>query len=134
LEKRAKVAITGLVGVHLLVTLWHGYAHGRLGVTLPPEQNVFVFLVVILAPLVAGLLVWTRYLRIGASVFVLSMLGSFLFGVYHHFVAVSADHVQHLPNGSAGARAAFIISAAALAFVELGAALYGAFCLQETLT
>lgn len=126
-----KIAITGLAALHLLVTLWHGYAHTRLEVTLPPEQNAFVFLVVILAPL-AGLLVWTRYLRIGVWIFSLSMLGSFLFGTYHHFVVVSADHILHLPNGSAHARSAFIASAAGLALIELVSTLYGALCLQKT--
>jgi hypothetical protein len=130
LKNAVKTTTTVLVAVHLLVTLWHGYAHTRLGVTLSPVQDAFVLLVIVLAPLVAGLLVWTRYRRIGVWVFFLSMLGSFLFGIYHHFVAVSADHVLHLPNGSADARSAFIASAALLALVELGSTLYGALCLR----
>ena len=118
--------ITGLVAVHFLITVWHGHAHTMLGVTLSAENNAFVYVVVVLAPLVAGGLVWTRHLRVGAWIFFLSMLGALLFGVYHHYIAVSADHVGHLPNGGGGAQRAFIASAAALALVELGSTLYGA--------
>jgi hypothetical protein len=127
-----KVAITVLVAVHFLIAVWHGQAHTSLGVTLSPGQFAFVFGVIVLAPFVAALLIWTHRLRTGTWVFFLSMVGSFLFGTYHHYVAVSADHVQHLPNGSADARSVFIASAAALALVEFGSALYGAFCLRGT--
>lgn len=125
-----KVAIAGLVAVHFLVTVWHGYAHTRLAVTLPPAEDAFVYIVIVLAPIVAGILVWTRYVRVGTWAFFLSMLGAFLFGAYHHYVTVSADNVQHLPNGSEVARSAFVVSAAVLALVELGSALYGAYCLR----
>lgn len=127
-----KVAITALVAVHFLTTVWHGQAHTRLGVTLSPEDSAFVLSVVIVAPFVAVALIWMRRLGAGTWIFFLSMLGSFLFGAYHHYVKLSADHVQHLPQGSADARSAFIASAAALAVVELGSAIYGASCLTWT--
>jgi hypothetical protein len=59
------------------------------------------------------------------------MLGSFLFGVYHHFLVVSEDHVRHLPAGSADVQSAFIVSAAALAVLELVSTVYAAFCLAR---
>lgn len=124
-----KAAITFLVAVHLVVTVWHGHAHKQLAVTLPPEKDAFVLVVIVLAPIVAALLVWTRKEVVSAWVFFLSMLGSFLFGVYHHYLVVSADHVRHLPQGSAAAQSAFIMSAGALALVELVSTLFGAFSL-----
>jgi hypothetical protein len=63
---------------------WHGSAHTHLGIELSTEQTLFVYIIVIIAPVVAAILVWTRYLSTGLWVFFLSMLGSFLFGAYHH--------------------------------------------------
>ncbi len=124
-----KIAITGLVAVHFAVAVWHGTAHTALAIELRPEETVFVVLVVLLAPLVAASLAWTRYARIGVWMFFLSMLGALLFGAYHHYVVVSPDNIGHLPDGAADARATFIASAGALALIELVSALYGAFCL-----
>lgn len=126
-----KVAITALVAVHFLATLWHGQAHAALGVTLSSEQSAFVFGVVVVAPFAAVLLVWMRRVGAGTWIFFLSMFGSFLFGTYHHYVALSPDHVQHLPQGSASAHSAFIASAAVLALAEFSSTLYGALCLTR---
>ena len=124
-----KTAITVLVVIHLAATLWHGDAHARLAIELPPAKTVFVFLVILMAPVVAAGLVWTRYVSIGLWVFVISMLGALLFGAYHHYVMVSPDNIGHLPVGSPEFHSQFISSAAAIALLELASALYGAFCL-----
>jgi hypothetical protein len=119
--------IAGLAVIHLLVTVWHGNAHQALGVLLPPEKMAFVYLVIVVAPVVGGSLVWTRYALAGAWVFALSMLGALLFGAYHHYVSVSPDHISHLPGGSASAQSAFVISAASLALLELAGTVLGVF-------
>ena len=124
-----KIVIAGLVAIHLAATLWHGGAHTQLAITLPPEKNAFVYLVILIAPLAAAGLVWTRYFSLGLWVFFLSMLGAFLFGAYHHYMLVSPDNIHHLPAGSPDAHAQFIASAAAIALLELASALYGAFSL-----
>lgn len=123
------IATTVLVAIHLVATLWHGSAHTELAVNLSPAQNAFVYLVILLAPLVAAGLVWTRYFSVGLWVFFLSMLGAFLFGAYHHYVLISPDNIGHLPPGSPQAHSQFITSAATIALIELASALYGAFCL-----
>ena len=97
---------------------------------LPPWKTAFVFVVILIAPIVAGIVVWTRYFSIGLWVFFLSMLGALLFGAYHHYVMVSPDNVGHLPAGSPESHTQFISSAAVIALLELAAALYGAFCLR----
>ena len=125
----SKIAIVVLVAIHLVVVLWHGNAHQTLSIALPPEKNAFVFIVILIAPVIAAALMWTRFVLTGVSVFFLSMLGALLFGAYHHYVLVSPDNIGHLPHGSAGAQSAFIASAAALALLELLSALYGAFYL-----
>lgn len=122
-------SITVVVAIHLAVALWHGTAHTALVVTLSPEQNAFVFLVILIAPLLAAFLVWTRYVLAGVWMFFLSMLGALLFGVYYHYILVSPDNIGHLPHGGADAQSPFIASAAALALLELASALYGAFVL-----
>jgi len=124
-----KIVITVLVGVHLLVATWHGGAHTELAIALPPLKSFFVYAVVVFAPIAAAVLVWTRYLSTGLWLFLLSMLSSCLFGVYHHYVMVSPDNIGHLPAGSGAAHSHFIVSAAVLALIELFAALWGAFAL-----
>lgn len=56
-----KLKIAVLVAIHLAVSLWHGNAHTALAIALPPEKNAFVILVILIAPVVAASLVWTRY-------------------------------------------------------------------------
>ncbi len=124
-----RIAIAVLVAIHLAVTLWHGYAHRELGIALPPAKNAFVFVVILIAPLVAAAIAWTRHAGAGLWIFFLSMLAAMLFGAYHHYILVSPDNIGHLPHGSAAAHSKFISSAAALGLLELASALYGAFCL-----
>jgi hypothetical protein len=95
-----KIIITGLLLVHLAASLWHGSADTHLGIELSTEQTLFIYIVIIIAPVVAAILVWTRDESIGLWLFFLSMLGSVLFGAYHHYVLVSPDNISHLPPGS----------------------------------
>jgi hypothetical protein len=124
-----RTSITALVAVHLLATLWHGNAHATLAIDLPPHKTVFVFAVILAAPIIAASIVWTRYFSIGVWLFFLSMLGALLFGAYHHYILVSPDNIGHLPPGNPESHYQFISSAAVIALLELASALYGAFCL-----
>jgi NADPH:quinone reductase-like Zn-dependent oxidoreductase len=124
-----RIVIAGFVAIHFAVNVWHGNAHTALAIGLRPVENAFVILVILIAPIVAASLVWTRYVRVGVWMFFLSMVGALLFGAYHHYVVVSPDNIGHLPDGAADAHATFIASAGALALLELASALYGAFCL-----
>lgn len=93
----ATLAILSHAGVAWL----HGQAHKELGVGLNTWQTLFVNVVITAAPLVAMVLVWTRQARWGYLLLALSMAGALLFGIYHHYIAVSTDHVSHLPPGDA---------------------------------
>ena len=126
-----RIVITGLVIVHLVASLWHGDAHTRLAIELSPEKNLFVYIVILIAPLMAAGLLWTRYAVTGLWVFVLSMVGALLFGIYHHYVLISPDNIGHLPAGTPRFHSQFIASAAVIALLELASALYGAFCLRS---
>lgn len=123
-----KIVITGLVAIHLAASLWHGSAHTQLAIALPPEKTFFIYIVIIIGPIVAASLIWTRYISIGLWVFFLSMLGALLFGAYHHYVLVSPDNISHLPAGRPESHSQFITSAGVIGLLELASALYGAFC------
>ena len=125
----AKSALTALAAVNLVAAISHGAAHTELGVALSPAQNLFVYVVIVLAPPVAVGLLWTRYLRLALWLFLTAMCASLLFGIYYHYVFVSPDNIQHLPAGSAAAHARFAVSAAILALIELASALCAAFVL-----
>jgi uncharacterized membrane protein len=82
--------------VHAGVSTLHGAAHQILGVKLTLSQSLFVIIVIAIAPLLAGVLLWKKASAAGAIILLLSMAGSLAFGVYHHFVAISPDHVAHV--------------------------------------
>lgn len=92
--------MTIVVLAHLVVNLLHGHAHTRLGVGLSSWQQVYVLTVILLAPLVALALSFTRYARVGLWLLLASMLGSLSFGFLHHYIIISPDHVAHLPPGA----------------------------------
>jgi hypothetical protein len=125
----ARIALTVLGAVHLAVAIWHGAMHKELAVGLSPAQNLFVYVVVVLAPLVAVGLLWTRYVGLALWPFLVAMCASLLFGTYYHYVFVSPDNIHDLPAGTAAAHARFALSAAILALVELASTLCAAFVL-----
>jgi len=125
----ARIVLTALGTVHLVVAVWHGAAHTDLAVALSPAQKVFVYGVVVFAPLAAVGLLWTRHVRLGLWLFLAALCASLLFGTYYHYVFVSPDNVQHLPAGSAAAHERFALSAAVLALIELVSTLCAAFVL-----
>jgi hypothetical protein len=91
-------------------------------------QNVFVLVVIVIAPLIAMLLVWTRIARLGLWVLVVSMAGSLIFGAVYHYVIISPDHVSHLPAGDA--QGTFRTTAVLLILTELLGIVVGLWALQ----
>lgn len=121
--------IPALVAVHLAVTLWHGSLHSQLNINPSSGQALFVLVVILIAPIVGAVLVWTRYEASGLWLFFLSMLASFLFGAYYHYVMVSPDNINFLPGTNAASQRQFALSAGASALLELASALYATFSL-----
>lgn len=99
--KSIRVWITIAVLAHLIVVVLHGQAHTQLGVGLSNWQQTYVLVVIVLAPIVALILSFTRYARLGLWLLLVSMLGSLIFGACYHYLIISPDHVAHLPPGSA---------------------------------
>ncbi len=120
-----KLAISTLVIAHLVATLWHGDAHSTLGIDLSTAQTLYVLVVILAAPVISAILIWTRFTIFGVGLFAISMAGALVFGVYHHYVLVSPDNIAHLPAGLAEAQSQFIESAAVIAMFEVFSAFLG---------
>ncbi len=115
--------ITATVLVHAVVVLLHAWAHLTLGVNMSGLQNGFIGVVIITAPIVAGVLVWTRFRSAGALTLAVSMFGALVFGAYHHFLEPGIDHISGVPTDSWGAL--FRLTAVLLAIIEAGGSLVG---------
>ena len=124
-----RIAGTIAVLAHLVVNVLHGRAHENLAVGLSTWQNSYVITVILIAPLVAMLLLWTRYARPGLLVLVVSMAGSLIFGLIYHYVVVSPDHVAHLPPGDA--QGLFQTTAVLLMLTELAGVVVGLLALRS---
>jgi hypothetical protein len=114
-NRPAKYA-TAIVAAHLLVNLAHGLAHRELQIGLDPPASMFVIVVVLVCPLLALALVWSAKRRLGLILLSLSMFGSLLFGLYHHFLVASPDHVRLQPASAWGI--AFVLTAFGLLITE----------------
>jgi hypothetical protein len=124
-----KIVCTVAVLAHLAVNLIHGRAHEALQVNLSAWQNVYVIVVILIAPLVAMVLIWTRYYRLGLMLLVISMGGALIFGAVYHYVVISPDHVSHLPPGDA--QGVFRMTALLLILTEVFGVGVGVFGLRR---
>ena len=131
MSKRKLIILSSVaVLAHLVVSIVHGHAHESLAVGLSSWQNTYVMIVIVLAPLVAMVLSWTRYARPGLVLLVISMAGSLIFGVAYHYVVISPDHVSHLPPGDA--QGLFRTTALLLVLTELFGVVVGLWGLRKT--
>lgn len=96
-SRTLKSTALGLVGFHFLTVVVHSVAHEILSVKATPAQLAFIVPVIIFAPVVAGFML-PKFSKAGAVLLSVSMLGSFLFGLYYHFVADTSDHVAHVAH------------------------------------
>jgi len=113
---RSAAYATTIVLVHLLLNIAHGLAHRERHVGLALPGSIFVVVVVLILPLVAMWLLWTAQKRLGLILLLFSMFGSLLFGVYHHFLAISPDHVRSQPANPWGLL--FVLTAYGLSITE----------------
>jgi len=129
---RRKIVLLSTVAVlaHLVVSMVHGRAHERLAVGLSNWQNLYVLIVIVIAPLIAMVLTWTRLARIGFLLLMISMAGSLVFGVAYHYVVISPDHVSHIPPGDA--QGLFRTTALLLVLTELFGVAVGLWGLRKS--
>ena len=130
-NRRRSIVLLSTVSVlaHLVVSIVHGRSHESLGVGLNSWQNTYVLTVIVIAPLIAMVLIWTRYARTGLLLLVISMAGSLIFGIVYHYVVISPDHVSHLPPGDA--QGLFRTTAVLLILTELFGLVVGVWALRK---
>jgi hypothetical protein len=112
-----------IVLLHLGVVLLHGSDHVLLAIEMAAWQTVFIELVIVAAPLVAAVLLWTRLQRAGVYLLAASMAASLIFGLWYHFIAAGADNVFAMPPMPGSA--AFKVTAMLLAIIEAAGCLWG---------
>ena len=117
-----RTAALAVIVLHAAVLYGHDVAHRGLGVGLLPWQTLYAYALIVAGPLVAGALLLARRERHGYAALAFFMFAALVFGVYHHYVGISPDHVDHLPAGPD--QPLFRSTAAGMALVEIvGAAL-----------
>jgi len=114
--KKAATYGTAIVLAHLAISIPHGMAHADLQIGLSMLQNLYVWIVITVGPLIAMALLWTKYQHAGALLLAVSMFGSLLFGVWNHFVACGPDNVAEVAANFWGSL--FRITAVLLAVTE----------------
>jgi hypothetical protein len=114
-----------IIALHVMVTVMHGTAHTSLKILMSSWQNTYIYVVIVLLPLVAGFLIWKRA-RGGYLILLLSMLGALVFGGYYHFVLAGADNVSTVAHHASHSWAqVFQVSAVLLALVEFAGVVAG---------
>ena len=120
--RRMSIAI---IVLHAVVMVAHGAAHTTLNIAMNTWQNLYIFVVIVLLPLVAGVMIWKRARR-GYLILFVSMLGALVFGGYYHFMLAGADNVSTVANHASHSWALmFRASALLLATFELAGVVAG---------
>ena len=133
-SRTLKLAALGLVAIHFVVVVLHSFAHQLLSVNASPAQLAFIIPVIVVAPVVAGVML-PRFERFGTVLLTVSMIGSFVFGVYYHLIADTIDHVAHVAQLEPHFWSQmFVATSYLLAISELLGAIVGILLLVRTST
>ena len=92
-----KVTPLTVVAIHFVVVVLHSMAHQVLPVNATRAQLAFIIPVIVVAPVIAAIML-VKFEKAGMVLLTASMLGSFLFGIYYHFIADTIDHVAHVAH------------------------------------
>ena len=85
--------------IHALVSIIHEVAHQNLAIELSTWQQLGIWLIFVLPPIVTLYFLWTNRFRWGFLLLLLTMAASFVFAGVNHFVFITEDHVFHAPQG-----------------------------------
>ena len=94
-QRALKSSALWVTGINIVLVLIHSVAHEVLRVKATPAQLAFIVPFILVGPPAAGALL-PKWTKAGARVLLASMIGSFFFGLYYHFVADTIDHVSHV--------------------------------------
>ena len=87
---------TIIVVIHTIINGLHGLAHVEIPVSLSLLQSLFVGIVIFPIPMIAAVLLWTQFYRIGSWLLLSSIAASLLFGIYNHLLVISPDHLSQV--------------------------------------
>ncbi|MEH2465375.1 hypothetical protein [Nostoc sp.] len=87
---------TIIVVIHVIINGLHGLAHVEVPVSLSLLQSLFVGIVIFPIPMIAAVLLWTQFYRIGSWLLLSSIAASLLFGIYNHLLVISPDHLSQV--------------------------------------
>ena len=126
------VIVSLFVLIHHTIAYQHGAQHTILGIEMAMWQTGFINGVILILPLLGVALIWTRWQRVGAGAVFIGMLGALIFGIVHHYLLTSPDHISHLPTNESQVHATFIWTAGAIAILEGLAAVSAAYLMGLT--
>jgi hypothetical protein len=115
IRKSVSFALTIIIA-HLAINYFHGAAHVTLSIGLSDWERYYVAIVILLAPLLAGIMLLSQFRRAGGWLLAASMAGALVFGIYKHFIAAGADNVFTLASSATSLQ--FQITAVLLAIFE----------------
>ena len=119
-----------IILIHLIISMIHGYAHAQAQVMLSAFGQIYVLVVIILAPLLGCALLYSRWQKTGALLTGLSLAGAFGFGLVYHFLLSGSDNVMEVHGEW---HMLFMWTAALVAVLELAGTLT-AFWLYSSLS
>lgn len=95
----------------------HTVSHaGQHVMSLPAWQLTYIAVVIYAAPVVAAVLLWTRFWLTGAWLLTASMAGPLPFGLLYHFLVSGPDNVFAQPPGPW--RSTFVVTAVLLSVLQ----------------
>jgi hypothetical protein len=127
----SETVLAYVVILHLGLSIIHGVAHARAKVLLNSASTVFVFTVILIAPIVGLVIQRLGHSRSGDLVIGLALAGAFFFGVVNHFLIHGGDHVSQIAQSQ---RALFGITAASLAVTEFFGSAFAFSCVVRPAT
>jgi len=116
-----RLALAGVVILHLIISVIHGSAHNGAAVEQGPAAMAFIVLVIIAGPLIGLGWMWLNP-HAGARLVGITLAASLLFGLINHFIIPGADRVDHV---AIAWRGLFESTAVLLAVTEAAGAALG---------
>jgi len=115
--KKLQDYVGAIVLAHVLLMGFDHLAHQRVDLMFALMQNVVLLSVLTVSPLVAAALLWTRFQRAGAILFLSTMAVAFAFNVYHRYL--SAHPSVHSPDVAWYWETIFYVSSALILVTEI---------------